>query len=388
MKFTRAIVLAGVSTLSIAAPAYAQGGSDTAQAPRDEASSAEIIVTARRRDEDIQAVPLVVNAVTAEQIQKLNLRDFNEVQNLVPGLQFFSNSNGIAAGAQLRGIQYDPNAGVSASVAFYQNDALIEGSLVLQSMYDIGQVEVLRGPQGTLRGTATPSGSIVVTTHRPDLYKFGGYVSGTVNNLGTENINGGINIPVIKGIAAIRVAGLYNTSEGNRIHTIQTDGDHRNPFSDTQSGRVSLLVEPADWVRLSGTYQTMKRSAREFDQYASFSLYNSAAAASPRLITPGDRLSIESNPRTVDQTFPTATTGVPSSALPGSCWCIKARSTTSMSSPTPIRTRQTSSPAPTSSRTPTRRTRPGRMKFDCRTKPGSRECSTTSSDTTAHCRSQ
>jgi iron complex outermembrane receptor protein len=300
----KGVALATVSALAFSVSAYAQDSQVAAQpADQGDLSNPEIIVTARRRDEDIQQVPMVVNAVTADQIQKLNMRDFNEVQNLVPGLQFFSNSNGIAAGAQLRGIQYDPNAGVNPSVAFYLNDAPIEPSLVLQSMYDIGQVEVLRGPQGTLRGAATPSGSIVVTTHRPDLNEAGGYVSLTANDIGTQNINGGVNVPIINGIAAIRIAGLYNDGEGNHVRTIERDGDHRDPRDTTSSGRVSILIEPADFLRLSGSAQTMHHTTRAFDQYASFSLFNPSAPASNPVITPSEDLSIQEFPRNIDQNF-------------------------------------------------------------------------------------
>ncbi|WP_243652450.1 TonB-dependent receptor [Novosphingobium sp. PhB165] len=275
------------------------------QAPSQDAEEASsvIIVEARRRDESIQDVPMAVNAVTSEQIQKLNMRDFNEVQNLVPGLQFFSNSNGVAAGGQMRGIQYDPNAGVSASVAFYQNDAPQEGSLVLQTMYDVSQVEVLRGPQGTLRGQATPSGSIVVNTKRPDLYNVGGYMSTTANTIGGQNVNGALNLPLLSGLAAVRVAGVYSAGEGNRVTSIQNDGDRRDPYTHTASGRISLLVEPTDFLRLYGVAQTMSRKAREFDQFASYSLFDPSAEQSDPVITPGDRLSILSNPRNVDQTF-------------------------------------------------------------------------------------
>ena len=300
MSLYKKMALIGASTLSISVPAFAQQASDGSD---KSVNTNVIIVEARRRNESIQDVPMAVDAVTSDQIDKLNLRDFKEVQGLVPGLQFFSNANGIAAGAQMRGIQYDPNAGVGESVAFYQNDATIEGSLVLQTMYDIGQVEVLRGPQGTLRGQATPSGSIVVTTRRPDLYDIGGYASMTANSIGTQNVNGAVGIPLIPGIAAVRVAGVYTVGDGNRVHTIQDEGDLRDPYSRTSSGRISLLVEPTDFIRLYGVAQTMEHKGREFDQYASFSLFDPSAIQSTPLITPSDRLSIESLPRTVDQKF-------------------------------------------------------------------------------------
>lgn len=291
-------VSASVCAMMFAVPAIAQ---DTNLA--DGGEEGVIIVEARRRDENIQDVPLVVNAVTSEQLQKLNMRDFAEVQTLVPGLQLSSVANGLGGGAQLRGVQYDPNTGVRPSVEFYYNDAPIEGSLILQAMYDVGQVEVQRGPQGTLRGRASPSGSIVISSKKPNLNEAGGYVSATANSIGTQNYQGAIGLPIIPGIAAIRVAGVYDENEANRVKTIERDGDARDPHARTWSGRVSLLVEPTDWFRLEGTYQHLNRTSRSFDQYMAFSEANPDVAAPATVITARDRKSIQETPRNVDQTY-------------------------------------------------------------------------------------
>jgi iron complex outermembrane receptor protein len=304
MRSTIAMVLCSVSTLALGGAAYAQTAPTQEKAVM-EATVTEIIVTARRRDEALQDVPQVVNVVTAEQINKLNIRSFNEVQSVVPGLQLKSETNGIGGGGQLRGVQYDVNVSVNPTVAFYQNDAPLQALIVLQSIYDIGQVEVLRGPQGTLRGQATPSGSITITTKKPDLYRPGGNISVTASDTGGRNVNGGVSIPLMKGIAALRVAGSIEDNEGNRVHTIQTGAgsDTRGPNNHTESSRVSLLVAPTDFLRLEGVYQRMNSRSRTFDQYASFSLFNPAAPASPTLITPGDRESIEETPRAFNQKF-------------------------------------------------------------------------------------
>jgi len=171
--------------------AYAQSA-DSAEA----ASDADIIVSARRREEKIQDVPVVVTAIQGDAIEKLNLRDAKELVALVPGLDL--RSDGYAASIQLRGLQFDINAGASASVATYLNDAPVQTRAVLSQLYDVGQVEVLHGPQGTLKGQATPSGSISITTRKPDLERFGGYASGTVTTSHGWNVNGALNIPVIK----------------------------------------------------------------------------------------------------------------------------------------------------------------------------------------------
>lgn len=279
----------------------AQGLNSSVVAEND-VSISDIIVTARRRDESAQDVPLVINAVTGEDIEKLNLRNFNDVQNLVPGLSLSNVSNGTGGNASLRGVNFDVNAsGFNSTVEFYQNDAPIQAGLILQSMYDVGQVEVLRGPQGTLRGRAAPSGSITVTTRKPDLFEVGGYVSATGNDIGTINLNGGLGIPIIEGVAAIRVAGIWDENDGDRVTTINGGIDRRDPYQRTKGGRISARIEPFDALTLEGSYQTMDKVLRTFDQVESFSLTNPAAAQSPVLIRARDRLSILDAPRTVHQ---------------------------------------------------------------------------------------
>jgi iron complex outermembrane receptor protein len=302
MRIFHHIALSGGSLLAMAAPM--QANAQNAPMPQDagvgSSVSEEIIVTARRRDESVQDVPQVVQAVSAEEVGRLNLREFTEVQNLVPGLQLSNNANGIGGNAQLRGVNFDINAsGFNATVEFYQNDAPISAGLVLQQIYDIGQIEVLRGPQGTLRGRASPSGSITVTTRKPDLNEIGGYVDLTANTIGTQNVNGAINIPVIAGIAAIRVAGVVEQGEGNGVKSIYKGpgADARAPYVNARGGRISALVEPMDWLRFAGVFQRIDRFSRQFNQVESFNQVNPAAPASPVTIRAEDRLGSTAQPR-------------------------------------------------------------------------------------------
>ena len=296
-------ILCSTSALAFALPAHAAPASaePTSGTSAAESSDDAIIVTARRREENVQSIPVVVNAVTAEAIGKLNLRNFGEIQSLIPGLQLRVEPNGFGASAQIRGVAYNANASAQPSVEFYYNDAPITSAYVQQQMYDIGQIEVARGPQGTLRGRASPSGAISVSTRKPDLNQAGGYVASSASNLGTLNINGGVGLPIIPGVLAVRVAGLYTTDEVNRIHTVNPGLDGRGPHSDTRAGRASVLLQPSDWLRIEGVYQHLGSHSRSYDQYASFGLVNPAAPASPRSIKPADLLSIEETPRDVDQ---------------------------------------------------------------------------------------
>jgi iron complex outermembrane receptor protein len=251
--------------------------------------SEAIIVQARRRDEAIQDVPAAINAVTAESINDLNLRDFTEVKALAPGLELSTAYNGIGGNARLRGVNFDNNAsGNNGTIEFYFNDAPISAGIVFQPMYDIGQIEVQRGPQGTLRGRAAPSGSITINSRKPDMYDFGGEVDLTANTIGTMNFKGALNIPVIEGIAALRVAGLWEESDGNRVRALTSGKD---PYARTKSYRVSAVVKPTDWLNFEATYQMLDRDADVYQQAISFSEANPDADLSPIRLTAKDRRS-------------------------------------------------------------------------------------------------
>ena len=292
----------GVSILAMATgnPALAQDG---ASADSDDGI---IIVEARRRGENLQDVPLVVNAVSAETLEKLNIRDFRDVTAVVPGLALTANANGIGSSSSMRGVNHDVNAsGNNGTIQYYLNDAPVSSNLILQTMYDVGQIEVLRGPQGTLRGRATPSGSITVALRKPNLSEVGAAVNATLGSAGTRNVQGAINVPIIADRLAVRVAGLYDTSAGNRIRSLNNTTD---PERESQSLRASVRAEPLDFLKLGFLFQTLQVDATQFDQMESTSLFNPAATPSANAqnygtITIGDRKSVMARARSVGQRF-------------------------------------------------------------------------------------
>ena len=301
MRVLTQVACVGVSLIALSAPAFAQ----TEQAGEGVAEP-EIIVQARRRDESIQDVPLTVNAVSAETIEKLNIRDLKDITAVVPGLVLEPGNRTTGVVASLRGLNVDVNSsGANTSVQFYLNDSVISAGAVLQAMYDIGQVEVLRGPQGTLRGLASPSGSITITTKKPVMDEAGGYAQGTVNSIGGHNVNGAINMPVIKDILAVRVAGVIEDNESNRVRSINSS---LAPSARTRGIRASARFMPTDSIELNASYNYLIKNFVTFDQVESSTLANSAivptgAPATNRFITARDRLAVEDVPNIGRQVF-------------------------------------------------------------------------------------
>jgi iron complex outermembrane receptor protein len=270
MSFHRTLVLAGVSLISLSAPAFANDVAQQAQ-PAASADSGDIVVTARRKDERLQDVPKVVNVVSGSELDKLNIRQFQDVQSTVPGLTLQDNGTGYSQKTTLRGVSFDVTAGADATVDFYMNDASIQQTYLFRTLYDIQQIEVLRGPQGTLRGRATPSGSITVTTHQPDLYKVGGYVDTTQtgSSIGGSNFQGAVNVPLIQGVLAVRLAAQIDDNDGDGVRAAHIPGQDSlsaNPFNRTWSERASVRFEPTDTLQFNLTYQHMVQHFLSYQQ--------------------------------------------------------------------------------------------------------------------------
>jgi len=274
----------------------------TSVASNSDAQIDEIIVTARRKWESVQDVPQSVNVVNSDAIEKLNVLKFEDMQALVPGLSMSSGSNSYSTAATIRGAAFNVESGATPTVEFYLNDAPIHANFLFQSMFDVGQVEVLRGPQGTLRGRASPSGSMTATTRRPDLGEFGGYAMMTRTNQGTLNLNGAVNLPVFSDKLAVRLAGLEERSEGNGVRSINSD---TSPKADSRALRGSVRFEPIESLEMFAMYQHLEREILSFDTVQSYQLVDpSAPVPDPEqfpLLRPDQRRSVADAPNDIYQ---------------------------------------------------------------------------------------
>lgn len=308
MRLSKALVLCSVGFASISLPAYAQEADDGVNSA---GSTGDIIVTARRRDESLQDVPQTVNAVTSAVIEKLNLQGFKDIQAVVPGLTLSGGYTGSDAGFSLRGVSFNTLAQTAGpTVQFYMNEAPVDSNLIFQSMYDVGQIEVLRGPQGTLRGKSAPSGAITLTTRKPNLDEWGGYASLTGTTRGNINANAAVNVPLIDGVLAVRVAGSI---DHNDLDGIRSVNNPVSPFSRTESGRISVLFQPTDNIRASVMYQYMNVRNRSFQPVVGFADPFSATVipgilvvnlpAGGPAIAAGQRLGVVEGARTGAQEF-------------------------------------------------------------------------------------
>jgi iron complex outermembrane receptor protein len=258
VKIHQYTVLACTGILAIASgsAAFAEQSAGSAAQPGASGNELEeIIVTARRKEENLQDVPQTINAVSGSNLQKLNILKYDDLDKVIAGLQL-SSTGSFGASVSARGVTYQIQSSASSTVTQYLNDAPIVANAIFQSIYDVGQIEVLRGPQGTLRGTSSPSGSITFTTKRPDLNSFGGFADASVTNQDGRNLQGGVNLPLIPGKLAVRLAGMVDENNDGGIRSVNNRFD---PQSRTESERITVRFEPTENVAANVMYQYMNR---------------------------------------------------------------------------------------------------------------------------------
>ncbi|MFV3128982.1 TonB-dependent receptor [Niveispirillum sp. KHB5.9] len=226
----------------------------------------EIIVTAQKRLENLQTVPASVSVLSGERIARSSPTGVADYAAYMPGLAISSGGTPGQVSISLRGVS---PVGPGATVGTYIDDTPLGSSAnyaraAIYALdlfpYDIQQVEVLRGPQGTLYGASTMGGLLKYVTRKPDLketeIRLGTDLSGT-DGTGAANwgIRGQVNLPLVDDRLAVQ-ASLYKQKNQGYINDARTGADGINPS--TQKGaRVALLWRPAEpvTVRLSALFQ-------------------------------------------------------------------------------------------------------------------------------------
>ncbi len=250
-----AVYAAGLMACSsFTAPAFAQDAEASAQ---PEAPDNVIIVTATRRASDVQDIPIAVTAVTPQQLEQQGIANIQTLGAVSASFNIQSSqTESQGTSIRLRGVgTTGNNIGLESAVGVFI-DGVYQSrpGIALGELVDVAQLEVLRGPQGTLFGRNTTAGALVVRHKLPELDEFGGEVTATYGNFDLINVQGALNAPLVEDSLGVRFSGSYR----------QRDGFVTNPFNGTESNdrdrfllRGQLLWEPsADLsLRLIADYQ-------------------------------------------------------------------------------------------------------------------------------------
>lgn len=218
----------------------------------------EIVVEAQMKTETILETPIAITAISGDQFQQQANFNFQDLSRTTPGLSF---SGGVTPNIHLRGIGTITRAAASLRTNIYQDGALIDQPrTVLDAQFDIERFEILRGPQGTLYGKSSPTGTINVRTRNPSLDHVDGYVSASVAEHSSYNTQFGVSLPLIEDKLAIRLAGVYDESGATDQHNVTLNRDALNR---SEGGRLVVLWQPSDdfSARLSYNYREKKEDA-------------------------------------------------------------------------------------------------------------------------------
>ena len=190
--------------------AHAQSTAATSTPPEPVANAApgldEIVVTARRRAESLSDVPISISAISADQLNARSMQNENDLQSAVPGLLIRQNGNANQFNYAIRGQTIDTYSNSPPGVLPYIDDVQIV-SHSATAFYDLENIQVLKGPQGTLFGRNTTGGAVLYETAKPK-DEFSGYVQASYGNFDTRKIEAAATLPLTSGLS-LRIAGLY-----------------------------------------------------------------------------------------------------------------------------------------------------------------------------------
>jgi iron complex outermembrane recepter protein len=251
MKISSVAALAAASSLVIGFSPGSLRAQTSSSTTHDKTELQEIVVTAQRRAENIQDVPVSIAAYSQDQMDAQGVRTMDDVSRLTPGITFqrlgaYTNYNGEDSEIAIRGIE--SNAG-PATTGIYLDDTPLQsrhlsfGTLnAYPELFDLDRVEVLRGPQGTLFGAGSEGGTVRFITPEPGLQSYSGYTRAeygwTDGGDPSYNIGAAIGGPIVEDRLGFRLSASYREDGGWVDRTDYRTGDVVEPNSNWQDALV------------------------------------------------------------------------------------------------------------------------------------------------------
>lgn len=261
MKVTRQFATTVATFGLLAAPSVAAAQDQQGEAPESgqgDTGLAEIVVTAQKRAENLQDVPVAVTAFAGEALEKANIKSLEDVQGKAPGLVINSFSPGQPEVA-IRGVgTKEDGAGASDSTLIMVDGVYFATRTATNiDIFDLERLEVLRGPQGTLFGKNAIAGVVNYVTRRPTIGEFEFKARQTVGNFGTFDTAAGVNVPLGDAVAARLSFSRRDTdgfltrvNVGTRAIPIGTEDDDAIGFAERFAWRAAFKWDPSDRTSL------------------------------------------------------------------------------------------------------------------------------------------
>ena len=233
----------------------------------------EIVVTATRRNESIQNVPMTLQALSGDALGKLNVSNFNDLLKYTPNVTFASNGPGQGA-IFMRGLSTgfggNQSSGTIApfpNVALYLDDQSMQFPARNADVYvaDLERIEILEGPQGTLFGGGAEAGAVRYITAKPKINKFEGHMEGsfggTVGGAPNGSFTATVNVPVLKDTLALR-ATIYDDHHGGYINNVYSAFDRQ--ASDPGSVNYGFIPTPSNQTN-GGQYNNANQVKKDYN---------------------------------------------------------------------------------------------------------------------------
>ena len=250
-----AVIHPGPACAQDVAPTKATASTDTpAGGAQAEGSETEITVVARKRAENVQQVPIPVTILSSTELTRQNLVNFNNFQFKFPAFSvYLTNPKQLNLGIRGIGNNGFNTDGIDGSVGIFV-DGVYSGrqGMVSNDFNDVADVELLRGPQGTLFGKNTTAGAVLINTLKPS-FQFGASVEATYGNYDFKEVKGSVTGPLINDKLAVRLSGFYSDRDGNYKNLY--NGKYQNA-REGSGIRGQLLASPTEnlTIRLIGTH--------------------------------------------------------------------------------------------------------------------------------------
>ena len=238
-----------VSLLALSAAAFAT----SAIAQEGATGLDEVIVTAQKREQNLQTVPIVVTAVGRQQLQDAGVRDIKDLQVLAPGLTVTSTTSESSTTARIRGVgTVGDNPGLESSVGVVVDGVYRPRNGVgFGDLGELERIEVLKGPQGTLFGKSTSAGVINILTAAP-AFDYGFDAEATIGNYNAYGLAGSVTGPIVQDKIAGRLYAARRKRDG--FLDVVTGAGPRSETEDTNQDywtvRGQMLFTPSDQVRI------------------------------------------------------------------------------------------------------------------------------------------
>ena len=231
-------------------------GFSSAIVAQDSVGIEEVVVTAQRREQNLQDVPISINAFTSDAINKFMFNDVGDYLIRTPNASFSTDGAKSRRRLSIRGVTNFlaiNNTLKSSTFGFYVDDFSVAASTSNPPILDIERIEILRGPQATYFGKNALGGGISVTSKKPN-NKLGGSVMLDYSRFDTKDVEAMLNVPVVKDVLALRATIKYSESDGN-IKNINAIGGGND--SEYKYAKIAARFTPIDNLTVDVTASIM-----------------------------------------------------------------------------------------------------------------------------------